>query len=357
MKKTVKTKATKAAVRKTAVSRALVARAKTSSSRTATARNGAVSSRAKTTATRKRTVNSKAPLRTRARAHAKTVLVPHKENEYRPHLIRMHGLVAVLVIALIAQVFYSFVTTGNWNVLGRTSNIETAQLLTDTNAERAAAGVGEVQLNEDLSQAAFLKAQDMFAEQYWAHVSPSGAQPWKWFGDVGYNYSYAGENLAKNYPTAQATVNAWMNSPTHRENVLNGNYVDVGFAVVDGELNGQNTTLVVALYGAPVTVAAAVDGATASAPQPGFMAPAVASNSGNPLAYFGTALETLSPVTIAVLGLLAIVAIVGVAAHHYRKSLPKSWQRSWRKHHGIYTFVGMISLGMVIVIATGGGQI
>lgn len=317
-----------------------------------------VSSRSKVAVTRARATSarSKPSIHKRVRSHAKTVLVPHKENDFRPHLIRAHGLIAVLVVALMAQVFYSFVTTGHLSILGRTSNIETVELLADTNAERQARGLGELQLNDNLSQAAFLKAQNMFTEQYWAHVSPSGVQPWKWFGDVGYNYSYAGENLAKNYPTAQATVSAWMNSQTHRENVLNDKYMDVGFAVVDGELNGQNTTLVVALYAAPATVAAVESASTAQA-APGFFAPAVASTSQNPLTYFGSALEALSPVTIVILGLMAVVAIVGVAAHHYRHSLPKAWQRNWRQHHGIYTFVGMISLGVMIIIATGGGQI
>jgi len=176
-------------------------------------------------------------------------------------------------------------------------------------------------------------------------------QPWKWFSDVGYNYSSAGENLAKNYPTAGATVQAWMNSQTHRENILKSEYVDVGFAVVDGQLDGQNTTLVVALYGAPV---AAVEAAST---QPTFSAPAVAVAAQHPLAYFGSALEALSPVTIAILGLLGIVAIVGVAAHHYRNQLPKTWRKSWRVHHGFYTFLGMITLGVLIIIATGGGQI
>jgi hypothetical protein len=194
----------------------------------------------------------------------------------------------------------------------------------------------------------------MFAEQYWAHVSPSGIQPWKWFGDVGYNYSFAGENLAKNYPTSQATVDAWMNSPTHRENILNKEYTDVGFAVMDGVLNGQNTTLVVALYGAPAV--AGVQAATAERATD-FSAPAVATEAPSPVAYFGSALETLSPVTIAILGLLAVVAIVGVTAHHYRKQLPKAWKKSWRVHHGLYTFVGMIALGVLVIIATGGGQI
>jgi uncharacterized membrane protein YedE/YeeE len=88
-----------------------------------------------------------------------------------------------------------------------------------------------------------------------------------------------------------------------------------------------------------------------------FSAPAVATEAPSPVAYFGSALETLSPVTIAILGLLAVVAIVGVTAHHYRKQLPKAWKKSWRVHHGLYTFVGMIALGVLVIIATGGGQI
>lgn len=293
------------------------------------------------------------PVVSRVKHHAKKALVPHKANEFRPHLIRAHGLVAVLVIALMAQIAYGFATTGQLSILGRVSDIQTTELLADTNEEREAAGLGDLQLNDKLSQAAFLKAQNMFSEQYWAHVSPSGTQPWKWFGDAGYNYSYAGENLAKNYPTAQATVEAWMGSDSHRENLLKGEYEDVGFAVVDGELNGVNTTLVVALYGAPVTVAA-VQSASANNV---FSAPALAAEAQNPLAYFGSALEALSPVTIAILGLLAVVAIVGVTAHHYRNQLPKAWKKSWRIHHGMYTFVGMIALGILIIIATGGGQI
>ncbi|MFS8119533.1 MAG: CAP domain-containing protein, partial [Microcoleus sp.] len=51
------------------------------------------------------------------------------------------------------------------------------------------------------------------------HVSPTGVQPWVWINDTGYNYDTAGENLAKNYPSTQATVDAWMASPVHRANI------------------------------------------------------------------------------------------------------------------------------------------
>jgi len=278
--------------------------------------------------------------------------VPHKGNSYRPHLIRVHGLVAVLIIAILAQTVYSITTTGNFQVLGRSSDIQTFDLLTDTNKERATQGLGDLTLNNQLSDAAFLKAQDMFKYDYWSHTSPTGVEPWKWFGDTGYNYSVAGENLAKNYPSADATVAAWMNSPSHRENILNGKYVDVGFAVVDGTLEGRATTLVVAFYGAPVTFAA-VQGSTATPVT--FSTPNLQGS--NPAEFFGTALQSLSPVTIAILAVLAIVAIVGVAAHHYRNKLPKTWKKSWRLHHGMYTFVGTLVLGVLIIVATGGGSI
>ncbi len=291
--------------------------------------------------------------KTRAKRHTKKLLVPHKNNDYRPHLIRAHGLIAVLVVALAAQMLYGLFTTGNISVLGRVSNIEVADLLASTNAERRQEGLPALQLNTQLSQAAFLKGQNMFTEQYWAHVSPSGTQPWKWFGDVEYNYSYAGENLAKNYPTAQATVEAWMGSETHRENILKNEFIDVGFAVVDGELQGKNTTLVVALYGAPVTTAAV----QAASDTRVFSTSTVATTAQTPLAYFGSALQSISPVTAISLVVMALIAIVGVMAHHYRKQLPKAWQRSWRMHHGLYTFAGTIALGVLVVLATGGGQI
>lgn len=292
-------------------------------------------------------------VKVRVHHHARTVLVPHKGNDYRPHLIRLHGLVAVLVIALLAQVVYGYLTTGTFRVLGRSSDISTTALLEDTNRQRAGSGLEALQMNSDLSEAAALKAQDMFMHDYWAHTSPQGVEPWKWFGEVGYSYSVAGENLARNYPSAQATVAAWMDSETHRANIMNNKYVDVGFAVADGMIDGAETTLVVALYGAPA-VLASTDGTPARAT---FTAAEVTPSGSNPLGYFASALQTLSPVTIAVLGLFGLVAIVGVVAHHYRDKLPKTWRKSWKVHHGMYTFLGMIALGVLIVIATGGGSL
>jgi len=293
-------------------------------------------------------------VQSRLRHHLKHALIPHKGNHYRPHLVRLHGLTAVLVLAMLMQISYGFFTSGRLEVLGRVSSISAGELLTDTNVERSKDSLPKLKLNDQLSHAAFLKAQDMFAHNYWAHTSPTGVTPWKWLGDSGYNYNVAGENLAKNYPTSQATVDAWMNSATHRANILNGKYQDIGFAVVDGLLDGRDATLVVAYYGSPAT-AAAVEGAS-DVKQVVYAAP-IEQGIGNPLTYFGSAIQSMSPATLGGLTLLTLVGAVAIAAHHYRKKLPVAWRRSWKLHHGLYTLAGTICLAVIIVFATGGGQI
>jgi uncharacterized protein YkwD len=284
--------------------------------------------------------------------HLKHALVPHKGNHYRPHLMRLHGITAVLLLALFVQLAYGYFTAGRIEVLGRVSDISASELLADTNEERKKEGVAELKGNRALSQAAFLKARDMFANNYWAHTSPSGTTPWKWLADAGYNYDVAGENLAKNYPTASATISAWMNSETHRANVLSDKYQDVGFAVVDGMLDGRDTTLIVAYYGTPISVG--VEGS--SSDQTVFAAP-VKDSGGDPVTYFGTALQSLSPATLGMLALLAVVALVATVAHHFRDKLPASWRKSWKRHHGMYTLGLVVGLGLLIIYATGGGQI
>lgn len=289
------------------------------------------------------------PARRTLAHHAKHILVPHKGNGYRPHLIRWRGLVLVAAVSLIIQISYGLATTGQLAVLGSTSSITPGQLLVDTNQEREASGLGDLVQNEQLSQAAFLKAQDMFKNNYWAHTSPKGLTPWYWFAQVGYNYQRAGENLAKNYPTAQATVDAWMNSPTHRANVLDDKYTDVGFAVVDGVLQGRITTLVVAEYGQPASPGIQFT--------PIFNTSSTNTNSQNPLTYFGSAVEMLSPASIGVMSLLLLVAFVAAAAQAYHKRLPKPWRESWKAHHGAYTLAGVIVVMLLLIIATGAGQL
>lgn len=289
----------------------------------------------------------------RLHRHVRHLLIPHKGNHFRPHLVRLHGITAVLVLIVLMQAIYGFATTGTFSILGRVTTIDTAQLLDETNSARQQQGLLGLRVNEDLNEAAALKAQDMFANNYWAHNSPSGVSPWKWLADVGYTYTIAGENLAKNYPNASATVGAWLESPSHRENMLNDRYTEVGFAVVEGVLEDRQTTLVVAYYGAPRIIA--VEG-TSDTVAPEVVAAPLNENL-NIFSYFGTALQSLTPATLGAIAMLTVVAFVAGMAHHYRQKLPASWRKTWRVHHGAFTLVGMVGLAFIMVFATGGGQI
>ncbi len=141
-------------------------------------------------------------------------------------------------------------------VLGYATDISVAGLNAASNQQRANNGLAPYTLNGALNVAATNKAADMFADNYWAHTAPDGTTPWWFINNAGYSYSSAGENLAKNFMTSSGVVNGWMNSPGHRANVLNSGFVDVGYGVMNGILQGQEVTLVVAMYATPAAAPA-----------------------------------------------------------------------------------------------------
>lgn len=141
-------------------------------------------------------------------------------------------------------------------VLGYASDIKVSELLKKTNEYRVKNGKKELVLNEKLSLAAIEKAKFMFQKNFWAHTSPDGTEPWFFVLNQGYDYAYAGENLARNFNNSEEVVKAWINSPTHRDNLLSSNYDEVGFGVYNGILDGYETTLVVQFFGKPRDISA-----------------------------------------------------------------------------------------------------
>lgn len=277
------------------------------------------------------------------------LLVPHKQNNYRPYLVRRYGLMAILTMAIGMQLFYNFTQTGS--VLGRVTNITSAALLARTNDVRADNGLNKLSINTSLNQAATSKAQDMAEKGYWSHTAPDGTQPWYWIEQAGYNYQEAGENLAKNFSTAQATIDAWMNSPTHRKNMLKPSYKEVGFGVASGEVDGKLTTIIVAFYAEPVTTSVA-----------GLMTnkTTIESEQGASLsiaAHIGIAIQSLTPAAVTSVALLFVAATVAITAHFYRSKLPKRQRESLYRHHGIAKASGLLAVTAFIVLIYGGGQI
>ncbi len=119
-----------------------------------------------------------------------------------------------------------------------------------TNSARGKNGLGALSTNSNLSSAAYSKANDMLEKDYFSHTSPTGTTPWDFISGAGYSYIYAGENLAIGYSDVNELFNAWMDSPTHRENILNSKFREIGVAVVSGEYQGSETIVVVQEFGA-----------------------------------------------------------------------------------------------------------
>jgi len=288
-----------------------------------------------------------ARFKSRLHRHLKLTFIPHKENQYRPHLIRRYGLMTILILVIAAQAGYIF--SSNGKVLGDESTVTESALLQETNNERAKDQIAPLKMNAKLSQAAFLKGQDMLKRQYWGHDAPDGTTPWQWFDTVGYNYTYAGENLAKNFHTVEAVTAAWMASSEHRANILNAHYSEAGFAVVSGILSDKPVTLVVALYGEPVSLA------TTAMTQTSTSAPVEKSESLVERA--GMAVQSMTPLALGSVILMLIAAIVALLAHMNRNKLPKNLRQSWYRHHGLMKVGGMLSLCLIILFLYSGGQI
>ena len=166
------------------------------------------------------------------------------------------------------------------NVLAYATNVSGSGLLQATNVQRTQNGSSNLQINSNLSAAAQAKANDMIARNYWSHTTPDGQQPWIFMDNAGYKYQKAGENLAYGFATSDDTVVGWMNSTTHRDNMLDGAFTEVGFGYANGAKYNSSgeETVVVAMYGKPQVLAAANQAPVSAtpAPVPASTAPAAA---------------------------------------------------------------------------------
>lgn len=178
---------------------------------------------------------------------------PHHSNNFRAKLLHLSGLTSLIGLILAFNLFVRLLDSTPYHILGFTSTVTIEEVVEQTNRERISLGLTPLTYNETLADAARRKAANMFEENYWAHNSASGKSPWYWFDQVGYKYVNAGENLAKDFGSTDRLVNAWMNSPTHRDNIVSPKYREVGVAVVPGTLQGQDTVLVVQLFGSTVS--------------------------------------------------------------------------------------------------------
>lgn len=183
----------------------------------------------------------------------KRYFIPHEGNDYQPDLLQKGAALGILTLLLL-----TFAVTNIQSILLISSDtfssaILPAVLIDLTNDNRENGSLSELSHSALLDQAARLKAEDMAAKSYFSHQSPGGETPWYWFERVGYEYAYAGENLAVHFSDSDKVVDAWMRSPGHRANIMSGNYTEIGIGTARGEYKGTPTVFVVQLFGRPIT--------------------------------------------------------------------------------------------------------
>ena len=112
------------------------------------------------------------------------------------------------------------------------------EILELINTERTNNGLNPLQIDDDLQNIVRIKAQDMIDNDYFAHESPTYGSPFEMMKSNGITYKTAGENIAGNSDNKKA-VEAWMNSESHRNNILNNSYNYTGVAVVSSSKYGK----------------------------------------------------------------------------------------------------------------------
>lgn len=125
-------------------------------------------------------------------------------------------------------------------------------IIDQTNRYRVEQGLPAMQTDPALMKAAQLRAQDMAKTQSFSHTvatTTPNVDNWSFFKKAGYPFQHAGENLAVDFTTATDTMKAWQNSPTHKKNLVDPNYSDIGVAVVPGVYQGRQTYYVVQFFG------------------------------------------------------------------------------------------------------------
>ncbi|MFA6043272.1 MAG: CAP domain-containing protein [Patescibacteria group bacterium] len=207
--------------------------------------------------------------------HAKHWFIPHAGNNHQPHALRPRALrfYAYLILAAkISSVVFLFAAYPNQ---AEYSAYTASTILSLSNQSRQEKKIGTLTFNPKLAEAATRKAKDMLARNYFAHTTPDGKRFWTWIDNTGYNYSVAGENLAIDFTSPESAHAALMASPSHRENILNTRYKEVGIAVVTGEMDGVETTVLVEMFGTQVAQKTQVAKVTTVKPKPKPTTPAL----------------------------------------------------------------------------------
>jgi len=160
-------------------------------------------------------------------------------------MIKKDGAITRLTSYLLVTLLVFILLSPNQ---GWTLSITKENVIDLTNRSRLENGSSTLIEHPALTEAATNKAEDMIERQYWAHYY-QGEKPWDWMEKAGYKYIQAGENLAIDFTDANIMNQAWLDSQSHRRNMLNSKYQHIGVGIASGWYKDHNTIIVVQMFG------------------------------------------------------------------------------------------------------------
>jgi len=178
----------------------------------------------------------------------KDYFIPYECNDHKPKILRTKPLAIIVILLLLLKVS---VTGYLFFVYPNKAEMQTkitSDVLALVNEDRVKNGLAPLTINSILSASASLKADDMLNQNYFAHYSPVGKSPWDFVNRSEYPYLLFGENLAMNFSSAKSAHKALMNSESHKKNILNGKYNEIGLAVTTGQIDGKDTNVLVQFF-------------------------------------------------------------------------------------------------------------
>lgn len=184
----------------------------------------------------------------------KKYFIPHKENDFEPHILRakrfwFYSALAVAIKAIIV-IFVLFLPAEAF-LMPDILAVEQNKIISLTNNFRVKNHLPILSENSKLDASAANKAEDMVRYKYFSHTSPGERHLSYFISQVNYDYLVAGENLAMGYFDANSMMKAWQASPTHRANLLDKDFTEIGTAMADGAYDNNATVYAVQHFGQP----------------------------------------------------------------------------------------------------------
>ncbi len=180
----------------------------------------------------------------------KDLLIPTPRNNYRALLLKAESLSIFIVILISTNLIYPLLPFAKQIQ----AEVDSNSIVYLHNRERAKYNLPSLILDSKLIKSALSKAHAMMESNCWSHYCPDNTSPWKYFQEAGYEYQVAGENLAEGFYDNQTMMKAWMNSKTHKENVIKPEFTEMGVGVLSGTFQDKSdNSLVVVHFGKPIT--------------------------------------------------------------------------------------------------------